>query len=272
MIIDWLKSFIRNYKGNKTRADCRELAVRFKTAMEKNTDKIPVLVVSYNNGIYVKNTVMQLQKRGVTPVVIDNCSNDLATQEILQDLEQDGWAYVVLSDKNFGHTVGFIEPIYNLLPDVFAYTDPDLEFSPTLPIDFLAVLSELTNEYAVFKAGFALDLMEEAKAVDGFIRTRKASSKNNPIAIDRTFSFRAWEAQFWRMRLAHESLEVYAAALDTTFAVYRKSNYQGSFFDGVRVAGEYKAIHLPWFPDLDITSEEERKRYVHKNKSTSWVG
>lgn len=66
-------------------------------------------------------------------------------------------------------------------------------------------------------------------------------------------------------------LKCYAAKIDTTFAVYRKSNFRYDFYDGVRVAGAFSAIHLPWFPELDIMTAEEKASYLDKNNiSATW--
>jgi hypothetical protein len=65
---------------------------------------------------------------------------------------------------------------------------------------------------------------------------------------------------------------MYLADIDTTFAVYRKSNYQGHLRSpAIRVAGDYTAIHLPWFLNLDIITELEKQQYLQKNKSTHWI-
>jgi hypothetical protein len=263
----WFKSLKRLHRERKLRAELGLAVSHIERAINKNFDAIPVLVVSYNNGVYVQNTVSQLQRFGITPIIIDNCSHDPDTIQILSTIQKSGSAQVIVCNKNFGHAVGFLEPIYKLLPEVFAYTDPDIEFSSKLPGNFLSVLSQLTVEYSTFKAGFALSLTADEVLLDTMI----SCSQYKPFSFKKTFSVREWESQFWRMRLAHDSLEVYAAKIDTTFAVYRKSNYRGDFMDAIRVAGDYSAIHLPWFPKLDIMSDNQKRWYLNKNKSTSWV-
>ena len=92
-----------------------------------------------------------------------------------------------------------------------------------------------------------------------------------PKAYTKELTIKEWEEQFWRMKLYHEKLEVYQAPLDTTFAVYRKSNLLEDFFDGVRVAGDFSAIHLPWYPKRDLLSKEQKEVYLKDNKSSTWV-
>ena len=41
--------------------------------------------------------------------------------------------------------------------------------------------------------------------------------------------------------------------------------------DGVRVAGPYAALHLPWFPSLDPMDPAMRQHYLRRNRSTTWV-
>jgi hypothetical protein len=208
-----------------------------------------------------------LQRYGITPIVLDNRSNDPETVNTLNDLRQRGDAHVVTFPKNFGHMVGFLPPIYEVLPEVFAYTDPDIDFSPTMPATFLEDLAELTSRYIAFKAGLAMSL----DAAPQLSRATVKLAATEPIQVNRTFSILDGEAPFWRRRLVHETLEVYATKIDTIFAVYRKSNYRGDFFDGIRVGGDYKAIHLPWFPELDPMSHEQKMRYLQGNVSTTWL-
>lgn len=227
---------------------------------------IPVIVISYNNGVYTRNICEQLNKLGIKPIVIDNNSKDKKTLTILASLKNSNKSYVVYSNYNFGHEVGFIEPVYKLLPDVFAYTDPDLQFNEKLPKNFLTILSQLTIDYSVFKAGFSLtlDIDEEIKDTTFY------SCHHKPIFFERTLTIRQFEEKYWTKPLQHKKLKVYAAPIDTTFAVYRKQNYTGDFHSAVRVAGNFSAIHLPWFKNLDILSADDKVVYQKNNRSSNW--
>ena len=76
-----------------------------------------------------------------------------------------------------------------------------------------------------------------------------------------TLKFVFKETHFWTKPLKHESLEVYAAAIDTTFAVYNKrnDNYCGGKGkeNSVRVAGNFTAIHYPWIEKDPMPKSEE---------------
>lgn len=229
-------------------------------------DELPVIIVSYNNGIYTENMCQQLNSKNIKPIIIDNNSNEPKTISILKSLQHSGSAQVTYSNFNFGHGVGFIAPIYSLLPDVFVYTDPDLELNRNLPKNFLDTLYALTIKYSVFKVGFALDINNQYKLKDTAVHCRHT----RPIFYEKKLSISEYEKRYWTKQLQHEKLEVYAAPIDTTFALYNKENYAGDFHCAVRVAGDFSTIHLPWFEDIDIMDDSDRVAYTQKNKSTTW--
>jgi hypothetical protein len=235
--------------------------------LKKNSFDIPVFIVGYNNGIYILNTVNQLNKLNIIPIIFNNASTDLETINILNQITKEKTAHVINSPKNFGHLIGFLDPIYDRLPEVFAYTDPDLLFNQDLPPNFLNILANLNQKYKTFKAGFSLDLILSKK----IHRQTQIIIKHKPFTYEKNFGIREWEEKFWRFKLDDKDLEIYAADIDTTFAVYRKSNYKGNFFDAVRVGGDFKAIHLPWFPEIDLMSINQKKNYLINNKSSTWL-
>jgi hypothetical protein len=228
-----------------------------------------VLVVAYNNGVHVASMVRQLRERGLRPIVIDNASDDRFTVHTLQGLHAQGEAWWVRCAHNHGHQVGFLPPLYAELPTLFAYTDPDLQLNAALPADFLQTLCELTERYRVFKAGFALTLEPPLPAP--LVQTRQRLQTRRPVPYEAWLSVREWEAPYWRFKLAGEPWPVYAAHVDTTFAVCNKAHYRGHFTDGVRVAGPFAAVHLPWFPSLDPMDAAMRQRYLRRNRSSTWL-
>ncbi len=246
---------------------CLDLISKIKNVLSNNNDSIPVFIISFNNGVYVKNIALQFNKYDIVPIVIDNCSNNASTLTTLKELSDSGKISLVQSTKNFGYLVGFLDPIYAILPDIFAYTDPDLQLNQDLPADFLLRLADLTKLYHVYKAGFALNLLEKERITASTIKR----TFSYPIFLERNFTVREWETQYWTKQLAHPELEVWSAIIDTTFAVYNKKNFLGNFYDAVRVGGNYSAIHLPWFPDLDLFSDKDRHAYSKGNVSSTWV-
>ena len=243
----------------------KKLVLDIKEVLKKIGNEIPVFLISYNNAIYVENLTIQLNKKGIKPIIIDNKSSDKLSIKILKNLKKEENAHVIFSNKNFGHIVGFLNSIYKILPDIFAYSDPDLELNKNLPNDFLNTLKNMTIKYKVYKAGFALELLEE-EMTDANIK----KYYGNPMINLKTYSIKEWENKYWRFRLDDE-LEVYKAPLDTTFALYNKKYFGDDFFDGVRVAGDFSVIHLPWYPKRDLMSKKQKKIYLKSNKSSTWV-
>ena len=230
-------------------------------------DPIPCFVVCYNNAAHVQQMVQQLNAKGLTPIIFDNASTCAVTREWLHRIH-DKQAFVVHVGKNLRHKVGFLPGIYDRMPEVFAYTDPDLLFDGHLPSDFLLQLKSLTLEYRVFKAGCALTL--DSAKLDPHLTIQKSKCGSMPFSAKYTVF--DWESQFWRFPLQRsDALKVFAAPVDTTFAVYNKSQFKGSFMDGVRVAGAFAVIHLSWYPELNNMSAEEKARYASGNKSSTWV-
>ena len=261
-----LKFYKNKFRSWALAKKTKNITSQLTQTLSKQVDIIPVIVISYNNGAYVENITKQLQSFNITPIIIDNHSSSKKTQDILYDLEHKNLAHIIRSQHNFGHMVGFLKPIYDLLPEVFAYTDPDLQLNENLPEDFLSKLANLTIEFPVFKAGFALTLKNHGPIKD----TKFHSCHYKPIYYEKCLSIEEFESRYWVNKLEHDALELYAAQIDTTFAVYRKNNYIGKFHNAIRVAGNYSAIHLPWFEKLDLLAEKDKVEYRDKNISSNW--
>ena len=208
-----------------------------------------------------------MQYYNITPIIIDNKSNDKETISLLRDAAESSRAEIVYCSRNFGHMVCFLWPHYEVLPEVFALSDPDLQFSSAMPRNFLEILSDLTRKYRTYKAGLALPI-DPKQDVTQLMKQRVLTY---PFPYQENLSLRQWESQHARFQLADDDYILYAADIDTTFAVYRKSNYMGKFFDGIRVGGDFSAIHLPWFPALDPMGETQRRAFLVGNRATSWV-
>jgi hypothetical protein len=228
---------------------------------------IPCFVVFYNNPTHAEQMVNQLNSKNITPIIFDNNSDSPVARNFLQKIHLNG-AYVIRVGKNLRHKVGFLPGIYEFMPEVFAYTDPDLLFDSELPDNFLEILKNLTLEYGVFKAGSALVIDRDDIDTDLKILKKSYSS----MLLRRIYSVVEWEEQFWRFPIKRaDNLSIYAAPIDTTFAVYNKNNYRGSFMDAIRIAGAFSAIHLPWYPRLNSLDGDELIGYQKNNKSSTWV-
>jgi len=244
----------------------RKIVHQLRFALSNIKDSIPCFIVCYNNPTYVVNMVKQLNNMGVTPIVFDNGSKCKNTIDLLKQIHEKT-AYIVWCRKNLKHKVGFQPGIFENMPKIFAYTDPDLMLNKNLPSNFLEILYNLTTQYKVFKAGFSLKI--ESSLMNQKMLIEKKVKRTIPIL--KKYSIVEWESQYWRFKLQrNDDLIIYSAPIDTTFGVYNKNNYFGNFTDAVRVAGDYEAIHLPWYPTLDTMLDQERKNYLVNNKSSTW--
>ena len=262
-----LRRFTYSIKSRLLYRKCSHLVEQLENALQILESEVPVIVVSYNNSVYVQNITNQLNRYKIKPIIIDNCSTSKQSQSILSGLEQAGNAHIIRSKYNFGHEVGFLQPVYDVLPELFCYTDPDLELNKNLPNNFISTLISLTTEFNVYKAGFALSLKGHGPLRKITIHSRHTK----PFLYEKHISIEEFESRYWVYRLMHDTYELYAAPIDTTFAAYRKSNYFGDFHHAIRVAGDFSAIHLPWFEELDLLNKEQRASYRKNNKSSNWV-
>lgn len=259
---------LANRKRQKHNKALTQAEKQLKEALQ--SCEFPVLVVAYNNGPHISMMCEQLNEFNIKPIILNNNSTDASTLEILEEIKSKNRGFVVNIKSNMGHMVGFLDPLYSILPEHFAYTDPDIKFNEKLPKNFIEQLTSITQSYSVYKAGFALTTNHNGD--------NATAPKNNLVAQDLPFSFKkyfdvlAWEKNFWTKKLVSDNYELYAAPIDTTFAVYAKSNFRGNFlYDSIRVAGDYTAIHVPWFPKYDIMSDDEKRIYLIDNKSTTWI-
>ncbi|KAK6023889.1 methyltransferase domain protein [Ostertagia ostertagi] len=220
---------------------------------DTDVDAIPVLVICYDNHVFVENTVAQLQRLGVKDiVVIDNASTRAETRAALDRLP----CRVIRNTENLGHLCWVHPSIYPALPTKFCVTDPDLQFNPNLPRDFMHVLSRLSDRYGAQKVGFALDIADaEAMYADP--------------DYHQGLSIADWEHQFWQQPLSDRNepgLEIYLARVDTTFHLFNKT---GSPHCHLRLAGNYTARHLPWYRSNEVADIAEMNAMYRSASSSS---
>jgi len=208
------------------------------------TAQIPVFIPVFNNPTYAANMLRQLDGIGMRNVcLVDNNSTSQAMSAFLENVENK--VSVIRTGQNKGpRQIVECPEYYDLLPDLFCVTDPDLEFNADLPEDFLANLIRLTNELQIGKAGFALRI-DDAHLMH-----------ENKFEINqKTYSATEWEIQYWKTGLGklRDGSPVYKADIDTTFAVYNKKFFTpDSFLGAIRVAGNYACRHLPWYRQVLI--------------------
>jgi hypothetical protein len=189
---------------------------------------IPIIIVCYNNYKYVSNTLNQILRINEdyykNVIIINNSSTCQETIDYLNTLNN----ISIINNINNGPWVDHKRNvhIYEMMPDKYILTDPDLEFNIDLPNNFIDILSQLSDKYECNKIGFALDISEKDKMYN---------KDNYPYE---------WELQFWNNKIEDDDYILYESEIDTTFSLINKL-YSNNYH--IRVAGNFTAKHLPWY-------------------------
>lgn len=200
------------------------------------TNRIPVYIPTFNNPTYLRNFIKQLEQQEVKNIVIvDNNSTYLPMKEYLATVEQK--YKVIRLAQNFGpHYILRIKQFYQSLPELFCLSDPDLEFSTSLPVDFINELKIISEDYRIGKVGLALDIPSVEEVVH---RDFLLDGKNIDVV--------EYEQQFWENKVGKNQTgdDLYRTTLDTTFALYNKKYFNPEDrYQAIRVAGKFTAKHL----------------------------
>lgn len=175
------------------------------------------LIINFNRITLPMKMAAWIVNHGLQPVIIDNAS----TNPALLEFYKYRCPYDVLRmDQNYGHLVVWKQNVLASLgiADRYIVTDPDLDLSG-IPADFMHVLEEGLRRYpTIDKCGFSLEIED----------------LTNQGTIE-------WEKKFWQYPLDNQ---YYNAQIDTTFALYRSSNFS---FNAARTARPYTAKHIPWY-------------------------
>jgi FkbM family methyltransferase len=198
---------------------------------------VPIIIICYNNYKYVKNTLNQILKINASYYndiqILDNCSSCVNTINFLKNVN----CKVIYNKENNGPWISKNNNsnIYNILPDKFILTDPDLEFNKNLPKNFIEILANLSERYNTNKIGFALDISD----FDKMYKRVYFANKN----------IYNWEKQFWNNKINNNYYELYNAEIDTTFCLINKKNLNNNC---IRIAGNFTAKHLPWYKNNNV--------------------
>ena len=148
--------------------------------------------------------------------------------------------------------------IYDILPEKFILTDPDLKFNKNIPTNFIEILANLSDKYKTSKIGFALDISDHELF---FLTTNYTQSG---------FSIYEWEKSFYEFKIADDKYELYDADIDTTFCLINKKNIYINKYNiledynlKIRVGGNFTAKHIPWYIDNEIYNVYDN--YINNN-------
>jgi len=226
------------------------------TKYEKQINsKIPIFIIAYNQYTFVKSMVDQLLNYTNNIYIIDNKSSYPPLVNYLKSIENT--VKVLYMDKNYGHRVYERDEIVKLGGNKYIITDPDLILNKKLPNNFIDILSILSDKYKTGKIGFALDISKN-------INLKLISSDTNNNVID-------WELQFWQNKINDPEYILYNADIDTTFVLINQTYYTPYSYSGIRVAGNFTCIHIPWTIGYEkILLEDELEYYHNNNISNTW--
>jgi FkbM family methyltransferase len=219
-----------------------------------NTEIIPIIIICYNNYKYVKNILNQIRRINIEYYkniqILDNVSTCIDTINFLKNIDCE----VIYNTSNNGP---WITPynnshIYNILPNKFILTDPDLELNKDIPTNFIDIMSNLSDKYNCSKIGFALD-------IDDFIDMYQLPYVGNNNIYEH-------EIIFWQKPIIDDlhNLLLYDADIDTTFCLINKQGNASK----IRIASSFTAKHIPWYIDNKIYSVYEN---YELNKNTTAI-
>lgn len=152
--------------------------------------------------------------------------------------------------QNFGHVALWNANVLTRcsVSGRFVYTDPDVVPGDDCPKDVIAHLSDVLDRHpSLVKVGLGLrldDLPDHYKFKDDVLR---------------------WEGQFWAYAIESG---LYAAAVDTSFALYRSASNHGP---SARTGHPYVARHETWYLDSENPSDED-EYYRARATCTHWAG
>jgi len=212
--------------------------------------EVPIIVPVFNLVSYAKFMVDQLDSYGLENYII--CDNDSTYPPMVEYLKELSKTRRVASlGSNIGPRAYAETPEFlAILPEYFIVTDPDLVFNDGLPKNFINKMKRIIDTYGVSKAGFAIDIDDTKEKFFDAAQVRR------------------WEGTYWNNQIQtyEERDPVYAAPIDTTFCLHKKSKVISELSrslrgitstSSVRIAGRFTCEHMGWWKDQPLSKEEE---------------
>ena len=212
---------------------------------------IPIFINNYNRLTTTLKLIEALEKRGYTNIhILDNKS----TYPPLLEYYKNTPYQVHFLEKNFGSKAFWKSGLWlKFVTSYYVYTDPDVVPIEDCPDDFLDHFYQLLKKYPkAHKVGFSLKIDDLPNSYD-----------NKEKVID-------WENRYFEKTIEDN---VYIAAIDTTFALYRPFSKLGQRDHrtlSLRTGKPFQARHLPWYIDSKNLDEEERYYINSLETRTGW--
>ena len=228
---------------------CSEADALGQTAFsEQDVKALPIFINSRDRLGCLQQLVDWLLAAGYTNLsVLDNASSYGPLLSYYSVLEQMGVKVYYLRE-NMGYRALWKSNLLELLriDTPYVYTDSDVVPGRECPDDLLRYLLRVLQRYPYLKkAGCAL-AYEDITFFDAEDIRRK-------------------EAHFYDIALEKD---VYFAAVDTTFALYRNRRHY-SLYESARLGGRLTIRHLPWYYDYEHLPEDERYYLEHAEHSST---
>jgi len=220
---------------------------------------VPVFIVNRNRLGALRQLVDWLCAAGTRRVVIlDNASDYPPLLAYYAELP--AGVQTLLLPENHGPYVLWQQGVHKVLDTPYVVTDSDVVPASFCPQDLIgALLAQLQRHPDARKVGAALRI------------------DNLPDSYGEADTVRKWESQFWEHPVAPG---VFAAPVDTTFAIYPAFGEFSNDAGNLRLGHPYIAEHTPWYADEAALSAEERYYRDHTSatfsnwsvaKKDSWV-
>lgn len=209
---------------------------------------IPVFIVNRNRLGALRLLVEWLRAAGTRRVVImDNASDYPPLLQYYRHLP-DG-VKLMLLPENHGPYVLWQQGVHQVLDTPFVVTDSDVVPADFCPPDLIqTLLARLLRWPDAKKVGAALRI------------------DNLPDGYGDVDTVRKWESQFWEHPVAPG---VFAAPIDTTFALYPARGEFSNAACNLRLGHPYIAEHTPWYADEAALSAEEHYYREHTSATFS---
>ena len=209
---------------------------------------IPVFIVNRNRLEALRHLVDWLRAAGTRRVVIlDNASDYPPLLRYYEALP--AGVHTMLLGENHGPYVFWQQGVHKVIDTPYVLTDSDVVPDAGCPADLIAVLLAHLQRYP------------DARKVGPALRI-----DNLPDSYGEADTVRKWESQFWEHPVAPG---VFAAPIDTTFALYPAHGEFSNEACNLRLGHPYVAEHTPWYVDEAALSDEERHYRAHTSATFS---
>ena len=242
-----------------------------KTYIPQQSADIPIYVLAYNNPTFVQQMVEQIDCYGSYAVILNSGSTYQPMLDYMKKLEtgppsRSGIQHRVIHlDHNAGPRGAFTPGVFAEMPAFAAITDADIAFNPHLPPNFLIALANLTRLHRNKKVGFSLSIDNPDRFWPGIYGDGLTITGFESIWWKKRFTTNYCYRYNTHTKVSTPyTLDLYEASIDTTFAVYDVEQVRPTcrattchFFDGIRVANQFKGDHIPW--TMNFTAKWNRQ-------------